>query len=117
MTSAINAAMSGLQAYSQQLQKTGNNIANLNTESFKKDRVLLSEKQPEGVSASVEKVDTPGPLVYEETSEGYELIEQSNVDLGEEIPDMINSVNAYKANLKTLQAEDEMADSLLNVKA
>ena len=117
MISGVQAALSGLQAYGMKLQNNGNNVANMNTENFKKNRVLLSEQKPQGVSATAEKVNTPGPLVQEQTSRGLEMIEQSNVDLGEEIPDMMLNSHAYKANLKTLQTADEMTASLLDLKA
>jgi flagellar basal-body rod protein FlgC len=46
-----------------------------------------------------------------------EMIEQSNVDLGEELPDMMLNMHGYKANLKTLQAASEMMQGLLDIKA
>ena len=117
MISGISASLSGLQAYGTRLANNGNNIANMNTERFKKGRVLLSEEQPQGVSARHEKVDVPGPQVFEETSDGGEMIEQSNVDLSEELPEMMVNMHAFQASLKSLQAADEMTKSLLNIKA
>ena len=46
-----------------------------------------------------------------------ELIEQSNVDLGQELPEMSLNSRFYEANLKTLQTADEMLGSLLKIKA
>jgi flagellar basal-body rod protein FlgC len=117
MISGISASLSGLQAYGKRLANTGNNIANLNTESFKKGRVLLSEVQPQGVSARYEKVDVPGPQVFEETADGGEMIELSNVDLSEEITGMMVDTHAFQANIKSLQAADEMTTTLLDIKA
>jgi len=115
--SGISASLSGLQANGTRLANNGNNIANMNTEGFKKGRVLLSEEQPQGVRARHEKVDIPGPQVLEETSEGAKMIEQSNVDLSEELPEMMVNQHAFQANLKSLQAADEMTESLLDIKA
>lgn len=117
MISNVSASLSGLQAYGTRLANNGNNIANMNTGSFNKGRVLLSEEQPQGVRARHEKVDTPGPLVLEETSEGATMIEQSNVDLSEELPEMMLNKHAFHANIKSLQATDEMTGSLLDSKA
>ncbi len=117
MISGIAASLSGLQAYSTRLANNGNNIANMNTEGFKKGRVLLSDEQPQGVRVRHEKVNTPGPQILEETSNGTEMVEQSNVDLGEEIPEMMLSQHAFSANIKSLQAADEMTSSLLDIKA
>ncbi len=117
MVSGIQAALSALQAYSTKIQNNANNVANANTEGFKKGKVILTETLPQGVRANVEKVDTPGPIIFEETNTGLEPIEQSNVDLSQEFPEMINNQHAFEANLKTLQAENEMLDSLLDIKA
>ncbi len=116
MVSGIQSALTSLQAFSMKLENSGNNIANMNTDGFKKGRVLLAERPRGGVSARPEKVDQPGPVVAEQTSAGYEMVEQSNVDLGEEVPDMMRTTRAYEANLKTLQAGDEMTSTLLDIR-
>ncbi len=117
MLNGISAALSGLQATGVKVQNNANNVANANTEGFKKGRVILSEQAPQGVRASVEKVNTPGSYVSEMTNNGTEMIEQSNVELSEEITSMISNKHSYGANLKTLEAIDEMTTSLLDIKA
>ncbi len=116
MVSGIQSALSALQAFSAKLQNNANNVANVNTEGFKKGRVTLSDVLPQGVRAKAEQVNTPGTVVYEETSQGFEPVELSNVDLAQEFPEMIENQHAFKANLKTLQAQNEMLDSLLDIK-
>ena len=115
MVSAVQSALSGLQAFGTRIQSNANNVANANSDGFKKTKVTLSSADPQGVRASVEKVDVPGSSVYQETSEGMELVELSNVDLTAELPEMIINSHAYKANLKTLQAADEMTGELLKI--
>jgi len=115
MVSAVQSALSGLQAFSTRIQSNANNVANSNTDGFKKSRVLLASAEPQGVKTTVEKVDSPGSSVYQETSDGMELVELSNVDLGAELPEMIINSHAYKANLKTLQTADEMTGELLKI--
>jgi flagellar basal-body rod protein FlgC len=117
MIPAMQSALSGLSAYSTKVSSNANNIANVNTEGFKKSRVLLSNAEPQGVQAQAQRVETPGPMTYEQTSKGLELVEQSNVDLGEELPQMSLNARFYQANLKTLQVTDEMLGSLLKAKA
>jgi flagellar hook protein FlgE len=56
-------------------------------------------------------------MIYEQTNKGMELIEQSNVDIAQELPEMSINAQMYKANLKTLQAADEMLGSLLKTRA
>ncbi len=116
MISAVQSALSSLQAFSTKLDNNGNNIANMNTDGFKRGRVLLAERSQGGVTARPERVEEPGPVVPEQTAAGYEMVEQSNVDPGQEIPDMMRSTRAYEANLKTLQAGDELARTLLDIR-
>lgn len=117
MISGMQAALSGLQAFSTKVEKNANNIANMNTAGFKKDRVVLSAQSPGGVRAETARVETQGPLVTETTNQGISIEEMSNVDLGEEIPDLMLNVHGYTANLKTIQSVDEMVRSLLDVQA
>ena len=117
MISGRYAALSGLQAYGMRLQNNANNVANMNTSGFKKGRVLLSEKKPQGVGAHAEKVETPGPRIMEETGQGAQMVEQSNVDLAEELPEMMLNQHAMLANIRSLQAIDEMENSVLDLKA
>ena len=43
MISAVNSTVSALQAYKTQLDVASNNVANINTENYKKSRVNLKE--------------------------------------------------------------------------
>ena len=117
MLSAISSAVSGLQAYSLKTQATANNVANMNTEGFKRDVVTLSSQAPLGVSASVIKDNSEGAFVAEPTSDGTEMVEQSNTDLVQEMPDLIMEKNGFSANIKTLQTTDQMMETLINLKA
>ena len=117
MITAYQSALSGLQAFGTRIQSNANNVANMSTEKFKRTRVLHSDVDPNGVRTTVEKVNTPGSKIYEETNNGLELVEMSNVDLGKELPDMGLNATFYKANLRTIQTTDEMFGSLLNLKA
>jgi len=117
MNAAYQSALSGLQAFGTKVHANGNNIANVSSEGFKKNRVLLSETQPNGVTATVGRVDTPGDTMLQETSQGTEVIELSNVDLGSELPEMILNSHFYKANLKTIETVNEMSGALLDIKS
>lgn len=117
MITATQSALSALQAFGTKLQSNGNNIANISSEGYKKTRVTLANQEPQGVKSSVEKIDTPGTMSYEQTSSGMQLVELSNVDLAQELPETTLNTRFYQANLKTLQATDEMMGSLLKLKA
>lgn len=117
MISAYNSALTALQAFGTKIQSNSNNIANANTDGFKKTRVILAEVLPQGVRADVERVSMPGAEVFQETSKGPELVELSNVELGSELPDLAMNSHFYKANLKTVETVNEMTGTLLNLRS
>lgn len=114
MVSGIHAALSGLMALQKKVEASAHNTANINTDGFKKTRVTLAEQEPQGVAAQVQTISTPGPQVYEQTSEGDMLVEKSNVELAEELPNVMLSRRFFQANLKTVQIEDAMLGNLLD---
>ena len=113
--SSLNANVSGVKAFQQKFNVTSNNIANVNTDEFKKQRALLHEDDSGGIRVEVDKVDTPG--YPKETVVGGKVIqsETSNVDLAEEMTETIPTQAGYDANLKAIQTEDEMMGTLLDV--
>jgi len=114
MSLALNSALSALDAYGQKLDVTANNIANLNTDGFKKSRAVLQEADSSGVIVSLSKVNTPGAPVLSENGTG-EVRESSNVDLAEEIVNLQTAKHGFEANLKTLKTEEEMLGSLFDI--
>jgi len=114
---AHSSALSALQAFGTRVNSNANNIANVNTDGFKKTRVSLESTEPAGVKAVVEKMDTPGAVITRDGVSGQEEVELSNVDLAREIPELSVNSTLYTANLKTLQVADEMTGSLLKLKA
>ncbi len=117
MIAAYQAALSGLRAFGTKIQSNGNNIANANTDGFKKTRVTNSTVAPQGVRAQVDRIETPGAAVFQETNAGMELVELSNVNLAEELVDMGLNSTLYKANLKTIETVETMTGALLNLES
>lgn len=117
MIAGIPSSLSALQAFSTKIGNTAHNVANMNTDGFKKSRVLLSEQYPQGVGAIVEQDDLSGPGAGGAVEQGQGQTTPSDVDLSAEIPEMMTTVHGYKANLKTLQAADQMLATLLDIKA
>ena len=114
MTQAINAALSALGALGVKLNVLANNIANVNTDGFKKSRAILEDAVPYGVTVSISKVDNPGEPVP--SADGTpQMKESSNVDLGEEIINLKITERAFEANIKPIQAEEEMTGKLLDI--
>jgi flagellar hook protein FlgE len=95
------------------MDAAANNIANCNTDGYKRARATIHENPLGLPETKVTKVDTPGPLVFDPASEkGREL---SNVDIAEEMVNMMIAERGFMANLKTIQAEDELLGSLINI--
>ena len=115
MISPLNSTISALQAYKTQMDVTSNNIANVNTEGFKKSKAALKEGTNGDVQVEINRVDTPGHR-YQEL-QGDQMVEKetSNVDLSEEFPQMMTTQHAYKANMKVIQTQDEILGTVLNI--
>ena len=115
MITSVNSSISALQAFGRKLGVTSNNIANVNTDGYKKYRANMTEGPNYDIQVEIRRVETPGHTYR--TVEGDQTVtrEASNVDLGEEIPEMISTQNGYAANLKAMQAQDEMLGTLLDV--
>jgi flagellar hook protein FlgE len=117
MITGLNSTMSSLQAHDRKMNVTANNIANVNTNGFKRDRAVLEEGRPGEVRVSLQKDLSPAPedpLAPDAPGVAKEL---SNVDLADEMSGMIPTEIGYKANLKTLRAHDEMIGTLLDTLA
>ncbi|MFA7384427.1 MAG: flagellar basal body rod C-terminal domain-containing protein [Desulfurivibrionaceae bacterium] len=117
MISGIHSALSGLTAIQKKIEANVNNVANVNTDGYKKTRVTLQEQEPQGTQVVAQQIQTPGPLVPEQTSLGETMVEKSNVELSEELPSMMLSRRFFQANLKIVQVQDEMLGSLLDIKS
>ena len=117
MDTTFNAAISSVKAHSRKLDVTANNVANVNTNGFKRDQATLQEGDAGDVRVHVRKDMTPAPLdplAPEAPGLSQEL---SNVDLADEIPSLVPTTIGYKVNLKVIRARDEMIGSLLDTLA
>lgn len=117
MISAINSSLSALTAFAKKQESIADNTANVNTDGFKKTRVTFESATAGTVVPQVSRIETPGPLAYEQSPEGYGLVEKSNVEIAEEIPQAMLNRRFYQANLKVMQFSDEMLGSLLDIKS
>ncbi len=95
----VNSAASALKAYSDNLSVTANNVANVNTADFKPADSTMNE----GVNGGV----------YVTLSQGS----QEGTDIAKEMVDMIATEEGFKANIKTLQASEDMSKKLIDIVA
>ena len=115
MISALNSTVSALQAYIRNLGVTANNISNVNTDGYKKYKAVMQEGPTGNVQAKVSRVDTPG--YHYRAVENSQRIEKetSNVELVDEIPDLMITRRAFEANIKSIQTQDKILGSLLDI--
>jgi flagellar basal-body rod protein FlgC len=93
----INSAESALNAYSDTLSVTANNVANMNTADFKPTEASMNE----GVNGGV----------YVTLSQSG----QEGTDIAKETVDMISTEEGFKANIKSLQASEDMIENLIDI--
>ncbi len=114
MSIAFNTALSALRALDIKMDVNANNIANINTDKFKKSRVNMQEAMQGGVQVTIEQINTPGISLGTNERTGEE-IESSNVNPGEEFVDQIVTRYAFEANVLTVKTADEMQQTLLDI--
>ncbi|UCU99189.1 flagellar basal body protein [Acidovorax radicis] len=101
MASISSIGSSGLQAAQLRLDASANNVANINTQGYRREVVAQEEvAESAGVRATVQR---------EQDSQG--------VALEQEAVEQMSATYAFKANLQTIKTQDEMMGSLLDVTA
>jgi flagellar basal-body rod protein FlgC len=117
MVKGIPASLEAIHALAERFNRTAKNVANVNTDGYKADRVVLQEGPAGGVRAVVETDNTPGPVRLEQAESGFEPVEMSNVDLAREMTTMMVDQRHYEANLKVIKSEDERLGTTLDILA
>jgi flagellar basal body rod protein FlgG len=113
MIPGISASLSGLSAFARKLAANARNIANCNTDGFKKSEATIGEDKNGFPEVTLWQSDSPGAVI----EEAGVMRETSNVDLIEEFPQMIIAQRGYEANIKALKAQDEVLESTLDILA
>ncbi len=115
MSNTLNTAQIAIQSHFTRLQASADNIANLNSDGYKSRRVNI-EEGPNGTPTANVSVDlSPGPSRMELNREGELVeVEMSNVDLATEYVKTMESTQAIKANLKTIQTADELLGEVID---
>jgi flagellar hook protein FlgE len=92
-------ALSGMNAAQTGLQVAAHNIANLNTEGFRRQQVLQSSVAPAGVSTTLTRSSEPGESMLTD------------------MVGLLQSKNALLANLAVFRHQDDALGSLLDAVA
>ncbi len=116
MVVADSTTLTAISAFQKKLNVTADNIANVQTDGFKRRRTILSEGDHGGVKAQVFKdEETPGPIHETYADDTTTEVEGSNVDLVEEMADLMTVRHAYQANLAALKTEDEILGRVIDI--
>lgn len=112
MSISFNTSVSGVRAALDVLGVSAHNIANVNTDGFKKQEVVLREGHNGGVDAAISESSEPGSSYQNEDGE---IVEASNVDLPDEIADQLSAKHLLSANLAVIKRTDEAYESLMDI--
>ena len=93
-----NSTLSALVAFGTGLNVTANNIANMNTNGFKPTSAVLNEDVNGGVKVTLSQS------------------QNADVDIAKEMVDMMIEKNAIQVNIKSLQTENDVLKSLIDMK-
>ncbi|TDQ42520.1 flagellar basal body protein [Tepidicella xavieri] len=96
---ALSIAQSGMQAAQLRLDAAANNVANAQTEGFRRDEVRQQAQASGGVMAQVDKRPAPGADLPRD------LVEQKMATYG------------FQANLQVVRAADQTLGRLLDTRA
>ncbi len=99
MSSIASIALSGLNAASSQLATAAHNIANVHTPGFRRQLVQQAAQPDGGVVVSIGQAAETGEA------------------LAEDIVTQMSATYAFKANVLTLETQDRMLGSLLDLTA
>ena len=115
MVNSLDASLNAIQSHFTRLQASANNIANLNSDGYKGQRVTIKEG-PTGTPTTTSNTDmNPGPSRMELNQQGEMVeVEMSNVDLATEYIKTMESTQAIKANLKAVQTADELLGEIID---
>ena len=117
MIRSVGNNQAALQAYSTKLNTNANNIANVNTDNFKRQDAVIEQNQQSQPTAKVRTDNTPGPVKTTISAKGQQKVQElSNTDLTKEFTSTITAQRGYEANLKALETNDQMAGSIINIK-
>ena len=116
MSIDLYASVAGINAFFNKMDVSAHNVANLNTDNYKR-RIPHVQEDQNGLPATTVTIDnTPG---LENTRRAGEPEgpprEMSNVNYAEEAVSMIEAEMGVKANVKALKAAGEMFGSLLDI--
>ncbi|MBA4391427.1 MAG: flagellar biosynthesis protein FlgC [Syntrophus sp. (in: bacteria)] len=111
MMTGISASISALYTFGAKLSNVANNVANSNTNGYKKTVSTITEDDQKLPRVNLMKSNAPGALIQDEGL----FIETSNVDFAEEFPQMMIAQRGYEANIQALKTQNEVLKSVFEI--
>ncbi len=115
--SSLYVAASGLAANSAKAAVSAHNIANVNTDGYKKSRAVIESNPAGQPEVKVSESNAAGPVVQEPEGlpGGKRTRELSNVDFAEEFIQTTMAGYGYRANASIVRVQDEMVGTILDI--
>jgi flagellar basal-body rod protein FlgC len=112
MDISLSAPVSGMQAAQLRLDNTANNVANVNTENFRPQRIEQAETTRQTQPAAQPARDT-----FEATTAGTAAYNAGTTepDLARDMTDMVTERNTYSANAAAIRAQDEVTGTTIDL--
>jgi flagellar basal body rod protein FlgG len=112
MSLSFNSSISGIRAATDMLNVSAHNIANINTDGYKKQHVNLRGNDGNGVIADITESTEAGPL-YKDTR--GDTVETSNVNYIEEVVTQIKARHLLSANAAAIKYTNEAQESIMDI--
>ena len=113
----LHSAIAGIVTHAEKIAVAAHNIANINTEGFKKSQAVIESDVAGQPDVKITQSDAPGPMipVPEGLPGGTKFVEMSNVNLAEEIVQMQIAKYGYAASVNIISAQDQMIGTILDI--
>ncbi len=111
MITGISSSISALYAFGAKLSNVAHNVANANTNGYKKTVSTITEDSQNLPKVNLMKPNAPGAIIQDEGL----MVETSNVDLAEEFPQMMIAQRGYEANIQALKTQNEILRSIFEI--
>lgn len=112
MSLSFNSSTSGIRAAIDMLSTSAHNIANINTDGYKRQRVNLRGDRGSGVIADITESTEAGSLY--KNSRG-DTVDASNVNYIEEVVTQIKARHLLSANEAAIKYTNEAQESILDI--
>ena len=112
---SLNSNISAIMAFGRKMAVHADNVANINSNGFKKNRAILKEGPDRNVTVDIERIDPSARPVPEISKDEVVQNESSDVDLATEVTEMMITQNGYQANSAFIKNQEELIGTILDL--